>query len=74
MMKQALIIYWNNLKETYRRKELKIDDEYFLIIVLFITLFSFGKLNTYLKESRIQEQKQEIETLRRQYEQFKNSK
>lgn len=73
-MKQALIIYWNNLKETYRRKELKIDDEYFLIIVLFITLFSFSKLNTYLKESRIQEQKQEIETLRRQYEQFKNSK
>jgi hypothetical protein len=72
-MKNALKDYWQNVKEEYRKGELKISDEYFLIIVLFITLFSFGKLNTYLKESRIQEQKQEIETLRRQYEQFKNS-
>jgi hypothetical protein len=64
-MKQALVIYWNNLKDGYRSGEVKISDEYFLIIVLFITLFSFGKVNTYLKEKNIQEQKQEIDELRR---------
>lgn len=64
-MKQALVIYWNNFKEEYKRGEIKISDEFFLIIVLFITLFSFGKVNTYLKEKNIQEQNQEIDELRR---------
>lgn len=74
MFKEQLYIWWGNVKDTYQRNELKIDENYICIFILLLAVLSFNHITTYYTTKNIQQQIQELEELRRNYAKEKNNK
>ena len=68
MFNQQLKLYWENVKDTYHRNELRIDENYICIVILLLAVLSFNRITTYYPNQIIQQQNQEIEELRRSYD------
>ena len=48
--------YWENVKDTYQRNELKIDENYICIFILLLAVLSFNRITTYYPNQIIQKQ------------------